>query len=194
MTSTAIKNQDDPRVIRTRKLIIESFVSLLGEKDFGSITVQDIAAQATVNRATFYAHFDDKYDLVFKMTGERFRSQLDNEVPKDSALSRSTLNALNDSVASFLDNVFGHCHLNQQLSSIVEAAMHETLRFHIELWLNSRPAATIDREGANVIAVTVSSALIGSRLAFMRRDSAEHVPEQTIRVVDVLSQGVLSTA
>ena len=50
----------DPRITRTRKLIREALAALLAEKNFESITVQDIAERATVNRATFYAHFSDR--------------------------------------------------------------------------------------------------------------------------------------
>ena len=49
----------DPRVTRTRKLLLDAFVSLQAEKAFDDITVQDIATRATVNRATVYAHFVD---------------------------------------------------------------------------------------------------------------------------------------
>lgn len=54
----------DPRVVRTRKLLIESFYKLTSSKDFKDITIQDIADEATVNRATFYSHFEDKYELM----------------------------------------------------------------------------------------------------------------------------------
>src|SRR5215216_7166576 len=62
----------DPRVTRTRKLLLDAFLSLMAEKSFDDITVQDIAARATVNRATFYAHFVDKYALVDEMIREGF--------------------------------------------------------------------------------------------------------------------------
>ncbi len=63
MTITEV-NPNDPRVVRTRQLIIDAFVDLLGKKDFYSITVSDISKQATINRATFYAHFTDKFALI----------------------------------------------------------------------------------------------------------------------------------
>src|SRR3954463_12530463 len=66
----------DPRITRTRKLLVEAFMNLLAEKDFEDITVQDIAARATVNRATFYAHFVDKYALVDELTREGFAQML----------------------------------------------------------------------------------------------------------------------
>ena len=45
----------DPRVKRTRQLLQNALMELVQEKSQGSITVQDIAARAEVNRATFYA-------------------------------------------------------------------------------------------------------------------------------------------
>ncbi|WP_368650140.1 TetR/AcrR family transcriptional regulator [Bacillus inaquosorum] len=54
----------DPRILRTRKLLIDSFYKLTSMKDFKDITIQDIADEATVNRATFYSHFEDKYELM----------------------------------------------------------------------------------------------------------------------------------
>ena len=47
----------DPRVKRTRALILQSFESLIAEKGFETISVQDVTDKAQVNRATFYAHF-----------------------------------------------------------------------------------------------------------------------------------------
>ena len=53
----------DPRVIRTRRDLAASMRSLMREKPFSQITVQQITEQAMINRATFYAHFEDKYRL-----------------------------------------------------------------------------------------------------------------------------------
>jgi AcrR family transcriptional regulator len=56
----------DPRVVRTRQLLRDALVSLIAEKGFDAITVQDIADRATLNRATFYLHYQDKHDLLIK--------------------------------------------------------------------------------------------------------------------------------
>ena len=48
------RTKRDPRVKRTDKLLKQTFQELLGEKDFRSITVQDIVDRAAINRATFY--------------------------------------------------------------------------------------------------------------------------------------------
>ncbi|WP_243524790.1 TetR/AcrR family transcriptional regulator [Bacillus pseudomycoides] len=66
----SIKNTNDPRVKRTRQLIQDAFVALVGEKGFENVTVQHIAECAPVNRATFYSHYHDKYDLLDKSIEE----------------------------------------------------------------------------------------------------------------------------
>ncbi len=66
----SIKNTNDPRVKRTRQLIQDAFVALVGEKGFENVTVQHIAERAPVNRATFYSHYHDKYDLLDKSIEE----------------------------------------------------------------------------------------------------------------------------
>jgi len=59
-----IETRVDPRVRRTRKLLIEAFMGLMKEQRFSSITIQNIAVRAGVNRATFYTHFEDKHELL----------------------------------------------------------------------------------------------------------------------------------
>jgi AcrR family transcriptional regulator len=44
----------DPRVLRSRQLLMESLLRLLGRKEFDEISIQEIADEATLNRATFY--------------------------------------------------------------------------------------------------------------------------------------------
>src|ERR1700730_3526834 len=54
----------DPRIRRTRPLLQEALRNLLEQKEFDKISVQDITEAATLNRATFYAHYDDKLALL----------------------------------------------------------------------------------------------------------------------------------
>src|SRR5438034_10335151 len=54
----------DRRIQRTQELLKTAFMSLIQEKGFESLSVQDIIDRANVGRATFYAHFDSKEDLL----------------------------------------------------------------------------------------------------------------------------------
>ena len=57
-------NRLDPRIRRTRRLLQDALRKLLEQKSFDDITVQDITEAATLNRATFYAHYPDKFALL----------------------------------------------------------------------------------------------------------------------------------
>lgn len=57
-------NRLDPRVRRTRQLLQDALRKLLEQKSFDDITVQDITEAATLNRATFYAHYPGKFALL----------------------------------------------------------------------------------------------------------------------------------
>jgi AcrR family transcriptional regulator len=59
----SVAAREDPRVRRTRALIVESFISLCAERGAGAARVSDIAKRAGINRATFYRHFEDIEDL-----------------------------------------------------------------------------------------------------------------------------------
>ncbi len=57
-------NRKDRRVERTQQLLQEALLSLIKEKEFDAVSVQEIIDRANVGRATFYAHFDNKQDLL----------------------------------------------------------------------------------------------------------------------------------
>ncbi len=60
----------DLRVIRTKTAIRNALVELIEEKGFDAITVKDITTKANINRGTFYAHYQDKFDLMTKCQEE----------------------------------------------------------------------------------------------------------------------------
>jgi AcrR family transcriptional regulator len=58
------EKKEDRRIQRTRQLLLQALMSLVAEKGFDEVTVQDIIDRANIGRATFYAHFADKEDLL----------------------------------------------------------------------------------------------------------------------------------
>ena len=67
----------DPRILRSRRMLIEALARLLTKKEFEDVSVQEIADEATLNRATFYLHYADKNALLQAMTESRFRSLIE---------------------------------------------------------------------------------------------------------------------
>ncbi|UUZ94011.1 TetR/AcrR family transcriptional regulator [Paenibacillus sp. P25] len=60
----------DPRILRTRQLLRDSFIELLQEMDIEKISVNRLAERATINRVTFYLHYRDIPDMLEKMADE----------------------------------------------------------------------------------------------------------------------------
>ena len=67
----------DPRIVRSRRMLMDALLKLLSEKEFDAISVQEIADAATLNRATFYLHYPDKNALLQAMTAARFRELIE---------------------------------------------------------------------------------------------------------------------
>lgn len=100
--ATASCDTVDPRIRRTRQLLQQALEKLLETKEFDKISVQDIADQATVNRATFYDHYNDKSALLMAMVGCRFHQLLaEREVQFDGTCA-SALKALVLAVSEYL--------------------------------------------------------------------------------------------
>lgn len=58
------EQKQDRRIRRTQKLLKDSLIELMQEKEFKNITVKDITERADLNRGTFYLHYNDTYHLL----------------------------------------------------------------------------------------------------------------------------------
>lgn len=72
MTHNALSSEDR-RVLRTRRSLYEALITLTVQKGFAAVTVSDLTETAGVNRATFYRHFQDKFDLLDQYAKEVYR-------------------------------------------------------------------------------------------------------------------------
>jgi AcrR family transcriptional regulator len=67
----------DPRILRSRRMLMEALARLLIKNELEDISIQEIADEATLNRATFYLHYPDKNALLQAMTDARFRDLME---------------------------------------------------------------------------------------------------------------------
>lgn len=126
----------DPRVKRTRQLIEQALMELVAEKGFQSITVQDITEKAGLNRATFYAHFPDKYALLEYTIRKDFRAEIEKRTLNACHFSVDNLRALVIAVCEFIAQANSHCKPPQsQFESLVETQVKEQVRELLQIWL-----------------------------------------------------------
>src|SRR5437016_4575586 len=129
----------DPRVKRTRGLLQQALMELMAEKSFPAITVQDIADRATINRATFYAHFEDKEALLEYTIRDGIKQRLHRRLPEDSHFSQENLAQLILTVCEFLAEM-GHCPPpHRQFEPLMEKQVKGELYEVLQAWLRKMP-------------------------------------------------------
>ena len=136
----------DPRVKRTRHLIEQTFQQLMKEKTFSTITVQDITAHAEINRATFYAHYPDKFALFESILRGMFKAELDRRTLKTCTYTETNLHALMVTVCEFVALSGNNCKAaDPQFESLVEAQVRYQVQGILEMWvgqIGQQPAET----------------------------------------------------
>ncbi|HEY6010397.1 MAG TPA: TetR/AcrR family transcriptional regulator [Nitrospirota bacterium] len=135
MLSSYPQEKLDPRVKRTRELIQRSFMEIVDEKGFNSLSVQDITTRAGINRATFYAHYPDKYDLLDKAIGEMFRAEIERRMLNVCEFRIDNLRALVITVCEFVGKIHSHTDKEEQYQTLAEAQIRNQVYELILHWL-----------------------------------------------------------
>ncbi len=81
-------NKKDLRVIKTKNNLYNTLIELMKEKQFEEIKVSDICNHALVNRSTFYAHYNDKYELLEEYIKE-LKESFTKELEKNKNISNT---------------------------------------------------------------------------------------------------------
>jgi AcrR family transcriptional regulator len=164
----------DPRVRRTRELIVRSFNELVAEKGHTGLTVQEIAERATINRATFYAHFTDQYELFDHVISEAFRDELRRRLTDSSGLSEENLKALLLAACDYLSGLNTACsRTDRQFRPLIESRVQGELYELLLGWIEAAPEKTIGRSvSPEVTASVVSWSIFGAALDWSRDGAA----------------------
>jgi AcrR family transcriptional regulator len=131
MTHTE-RASEDLRVKRTQKLILEAMIELTAQKGFSAVTVRDITKHAEINRATFYRHYQDKFDLLDQY------AQAVYELPDapSEAGTRASNQGTDQQIAPGMARMFEHIHANARFFRVMlgkngDPAFSEKIRQYI---------------------------------------------------------------
>ena len=153
----------DPRILRSRRMLMDALAKLLTKKEFEDISVQEIADEATLNRATFYLHYPDKSALLQAMTEARFRDLIERRGIAFTDCDRA-LRAIALGVCDYLTEITncpikgGSIPLEGSLIPVVEAMFMEGLSRH-------EVAPGVD---AGLVATTAGWAVFGAARRWFR--------------------------
>jgi len=121
----------DPRMRRTRQLLQGALRTLMQNKSFDEIAVQDITEAATVNRATFYDHYTDKYALLEAMVAGGFHTLLNERNVSYDGTCPSAVSALILATCDYLTHTHTsrtECQRQSAFQPLIEAALITAIR------------------------------------------------------------------
>lgn len=155
---------EDRRVQRTRKLIQQALIELTIQKGFAAVTVRDIAEYAGINRATFYRHFQDKFDLIDQY-GQEVYQLLD--APMAGELSsegkRSGSGASSAGLVRMLEHIRAHAKFYRvMLGKKGDPAFAGKIQYYVEKRMRQAlPGELHDKPLADLCLNYISSGSLG---------------------------------
>jgi AcrR family transcriptional regulator len=185
----------DPRMRRTRQLLQGALRNLMQSKSFDEIAVQDITELATVNRATFYDHYTDKYALLEAMVAGGFHALLHERNVRYDGTCPSAASALILATCDYLTLTHAgstECQRQSAFEPLIEAAVTTAIG---RMLMEGMPKGD-SRSGPppEMIATAASWAIYGAVKAWFnapdRRPAEEIVPFVLQLVMPILASAV----
>ncbi|MFN3730547.1 MAG: TetR/AcrR family transcriptional regulator [Fimbriimonadaceae bacterium] len=162
----------DPRVRRTRRLLEDALRELLGERAYSEISVGEIAERATVNRATFYAHYTDKQDLTNALLRRELREAITSRVRPDADFNERNLEVFTTVIFEWVARLMRDCprHAGELVTSC-GTSFQETIHEMIRAWLevDVRAMRHFPNVPKGVAASVLAWSIYGSSLRWARK-------------------------
>jgi AcrR family transcriptional regulator len=189
----------DPRIRRTRGLLQDALKGLLRDKEFENISVQDITEAATLNRATFYAHYTDKFALLEELIRVTFLKLLNQRNVKFDGSCSSAFQAIILAVCDYLSELQElHSPNQRQFEPFVEATVIDQVRVVLLEGFKHHPEEHTERAvPPELIAATASWAIYGAAKQWVNapeRQPAEEFVKVAVELVrPILAAGAAPT-
>ncbi len=94
--------------MRSKKMIKESFLELISQKNISKIKIKEIIAMADISKGTFYAHYEDVYDVLEEIENENIKNMIDY-------LSKTPREPLVNDFLPFINKIFDHIEENRNI-------------------------------------------------------------------------------
>ncbi|WP_315796025.1 TetR family transcriptional regulator [Paenibacillus sp. BIC5C1] len=124
----------DMRTTQTKQSLINAFFYFVSVKDFEKITIADLTQEAKVNRATFYAHFKDKYDLLDYIMGDSAIMAIERRTLGVTKFNQESINQLILAVCDFYQQPKLKCR--QSYIGLVIPQLKEKIIYELKQYLS----------------------------------------------------------
>jgi AcrR family transcriptional regulator len=187
----------DPRIRRTRKLLQGALGSLMLSKRFDEISVQDITEAATVNRATFYDHYTDKYALLGAMVAGGFHELLAERQVRYDGGCPSAVGAIIQATCDFFTHIHagGACAQQTAFEPLKDAAIARAIGILLLDGMKRTEARLL--LSPEIVAAAVSAAICGGVKQWYSmpdRPPAEEIVPQLLELILPMLLGELPVA
>ncbi len=174
----------DPRIRRTRHLLQQALATLLRTRDFDKLSVQEITDAAGVNRATFYAHYPDKFALLECMVASRFHALLAERGVVFDGTCTNAITGIVLGVCDFLAQSLTHCptqcpsaaqlppHMETAIVAVVRGMLLDGIRNNLP------PNPTQPPASPELLAATAAWAIYGAAREWVQ--TPNHPPSEEI--------------
>ena len=178
--------KDDLRVIKTKKILYETLIELMKTKTFEEIKVSDICTKALINRSTFYAHYEDKYELLLEFINS-LKEEFINELSKNKNILNTREYYL-EMIRLFLDHIenkkdiYNAIMINNR-NSIMMDILSSVANNEVIKKMEASNIST--RVPANIIAKFYLGGVLNLGIEWLR-DTNKYSKEEIIKYLEIL--------
>lgn len=164
----------DLRTERTKRSIVNAFIELRAKKPIEKITIKELAELAYINKATFYTHYHDIYDLAEQLEEEVIESVLKG-IPHPDHIIKNPKRAVEELTNALISKKsLTNILFSGSREAIYAKRLEQGLKEHVyELYPEYRENLVWD--------ITLTMVIQGGFLAFM-----SHADKNMKDVVEIL--------
>ncbi|MFW2491655.1 TetR/AcrR family transcriptional regulator [Clostridium chromiireducens] len=157
---------------------------MLQKKGFDAITIKDIAQEASINRATFYAHYEDKYALLEEIIEQAFYRMFPKQVMHAKKFTDEICNQLILMTYNYIVAFYKTCRMDSKsIATIVDEKIKNMLKQMIEsIFLKGDTLSTKDNLNIKVISAMTCSAIYSGAYSWFK-DGKNDKPDLLVDIV-----------
>lgn len=181
-------NQSDLRVIKTKRLLAGTMISLLQKESFKDVTVQQLCDESLISRSTFYRHYADKYALLEEMV-KHYADDFEKYITE--RMHRKNITAIVQQLARHLvenrQAILLLLNVHEQHADLSDA-WQTILREHVLQFINARQLAAEIQVPAHYLA----NLYVSNVMTFITWTLTNGEDHQTVRLMNQIQDSVIN--